>query len=350
MEVALSVGLDPYEMLKRAKISRAALSDTENRHSADAVVELLEESGLRSACESFGLLMAESRTFADLGPLSLLLQHVFTVGDVVRALIQYRRLMNDIITLECEEGGETSVIRWIIAPGYNRPQVVDLVMAVGYRVLSASSAGRWAADTAHFVHAAPSDLKAFRRIFGIRLEFNSAFNGYSCSREALQCRTVAPGAKMAGNARRLLSLVPPPSDAVPATDRVRHALAVLIPLGRATLTAVSADLGASPRTLQRLLILEGSNFASLLNEARKDLARYYLVASSHRVGVIAELLGYASTGSFSRWFVSQFGRPPLGWRQTDAKAAQPKNSESAAQETGLADEFPRYFRASPADF
>jgi len=65
-------------------------------------------------------LMAQCRTFASLGPLSLLLQHLRTVGDILEALNQYRRLMNDIFTLERIQGEDSSVFCWIVAPGFDQ--------------------------------------------------------------------------------------------------------------------------------------------------------------------------------------------------------------------------------------
>jgi AraC-like DNA-binding protein len=349
-DVARSAGLDPFDMLRRAGIGRRFLDDPENRYPADLVVTLLEESAVRSKCRSFGLLMAESRSFANLGPLSLLLQHLPTIDDVLRALIQYRRLMNDVITLKCERGGEASVIRWVIAPRYGTPQVIDLIVALGYLVLRGASQGRWTAEAVHFTHSPPGDLSAFRRIFAVRLEFESEFNGYSCSTASLRNRTAAPDPAMEGNARRLLNLVPFPLENAPAADRVRHALAVLIPIGRATVGPVAADLGVSPRTLQRSLALEETSFAFLLSEARKDMAQHYLANTRHSIGVVAALLGYSSSGSFSRWFVSLFGKSPLGWRRSMAAAAQSKEPAGANREFGLADEFERKFKASLADF
>lgn len=349
-DVARSVGLDPFAMLRRAKISALFLADPENRHSAAAIVDLLEDSASRSSCDSFGLRMAEYRSFGDLGPLSLLLQHLPTTGDVVLALIEYRRLMNDIVTLECEGDGEVSVIRWIMAPGRGKPQVIDLVVALGYRLLDAVSRGGWTAEAVHFTHSPPRDLSVYRRVFAAPLEFDSAFNGYSCSSASLRSPTYAAETKMAANARRLLSLVQLPLEYAPATDRVRHALAVLIPLGNATLGSVAAKLGQSPRTLQRLLSLEGTSFACLQNEVRKDMAHHYLASSKHTIREIAALLGYSSMSAFGRWFASQFGETPMGWRRTMADEDPPKATSGAKPEFDPREHFAGHFKGSPVDF
>ena len=83
IEVARHVGLDPFELLRSYEISPTFLDDPENRHAAEPIVELLEESARQSNCGAFGLLMAECRSFAELGPLCLLLERLPNVRSVV---------------------------------------------------------------------------------------------------------------------------------------------------------------------------------------------------------------------------------------------------------------------------
>src|SRR5262249_2580426 len=157
-------------------ISPSFLEDPENRCAARPVVDLLENSAKRSGCDSFGLLMAECRTFTSLGPLSLLLQHLPTVGDVMRAVIEYRRYINEIVRLELEDDGETAIFHLDIIPEFTNPQIVALAVAFGHTVFSSASGGRWKPDSIHFVRKAPDDLAIFRRMFTAPLHFESSFN------------------------------------------------------------------------------------------------------------------------------------------------------------------------------
>src|SRR4051794_26812545 len=97
IEVSYFVGLDPFELLRQANISPRFLDDPENRHAARPVNKLIEDAAAQSDCEHFGLLMSECRSFASLGPLSLLLEHLPTIGDVLDAVNDYRHLMTDVV-------------------------------------------------------------------------------------------------------------------------------------------------------------------------------------------------------------------------------------------------------------
>src|SRR5688572_14286621 len=85
LEVARFVGLDGRRMLRQAGISLEALEDPENRIPAAPIVRLLENSAEQSGCENFGLLMAEARSFASVGPLSLLLERLANAREIVNA-------------------------------------------------------------------------------------------------------------------------------------------------------------------------------------------------------------------------------------------------------------------------
>ena len=70
VEVARSVGLDPYKMLERARLPRSCLRNADLRISADAVAELLEASASAARVEDFALRLAQRRGLSNLGPLA----------------------------------------------------------------------------------------------------------------------------------------------------------------------------------------------------------------------------------------------------------------------------------------
>lgn len=313
LEVASSVGLDGYWMLRHAGIPASALQNPDNRLPAGIVVRLLEQSARRSGREDFGLLMAESRSFASLGPISLLLDRLANIREVLGALGLYRRHMNDIVMIDLEEVGETALIKIGFIAEFAKVQVTDFAVALGCTVLSGASRGHWQPATVHLTRPAPADPTAWRRFFQAPVEFDSLFNGFACPTSALDIANPNADPLMAAHAERLLRLVPLPREDSPASDRVRRSLALLLPNGQARLDPVAAQLGITPRALQRGLEAEGTTFAGLLGEVRRELAQVYL-DGAQSVTAVSEQLGYASPSAFTRWFVSEFGVSPHTWR------------------------------------
>ena len=318
LEVARSVGLDGQRLLREAAITPEVLSDPELRLPASAVIGLLDRSAALSGCEAFGVLMAEARSFSSLGPLSLLLERLPDVREVILAAIDFQRHMNDVVEISLEDEGDACLIRLDLAPGYWSVQAFDHVVAMAFRMLVAASGGRWQPDCVHLVRKAPADPAPWRRVMPVPIEFGDTFNGLSSTREAMLRPNPMADAAMARHARRLLHLLPVKPISETMRDRVRRAITLLLPSGRATIEQVAAQLGMSPRSLQRRLDDEGHQFAELLAEVRRELATAYLANSAHPVTTVAGLLGYASPSSFTRWFAGTFGASPQAWRAENA--------------------------------
>lgn len=98
--------------------------------------------------------------------------------------------------------------------------------------------------------------------------------------------------------------------------KVRKAIYLMLPIGRATIEQVAQGVGMNVRTLQRQLESTGAVFSDMVNSVRRDLVIHYMDNGSLSLGRIAESLGYSSYGSFVRWFTAQFGMTPTRWRNT----------------------------------
>jgi len=314
-EVARYAGLDPYVMLGRAGLHPSSLRDPENWIPANRVLALLDDSAARSGRDDFGVLLGECRSFGSLGPISLLLKHEVTLGDVIGSMIEYRGLLNDLLHLDLREEGGTTILEWNLIPGLRSAQGVNVLAAIAYRVLVDGAGVNWQPECLHFRHGRPRHIATFQRIFRCPLEFGSNFDGMSCSSGALSLRSISGDPELAFHARRLLNLMP----GIRRHDTIRERAASVFPFlmgnGEAQVEAVARCLGLSVRTLQRRLVDEGQSFSGLLNEVRRDLAVRYLTSSSHSVTDIAHLAGYSTPSSFIRWFVSEFGMSPTKWRR-----------------------------------
>jgi AraC-like DNA-binding protein len=91
---------------------------------------------------------------------------------------------------------------------------------------------------------------------------------------------------------------------------------------------VAKELRLSSRTLQRRLTEQGVTFQGLLEDARRELARHYLLHSSLELNETAYLLGYEDANSFFRAFHNWEGISPGQWRLTQ------KNSQRVQRAQG----------------
>ncbi len=101
-------------------------------------------------------------------------------------------------------------------------------------------------------------------------------------------------------------------------EKVKSILKPLLAGRRPAIEGVARELGMSPRTLQRRLADDGVTFQQLLQGARRELARHYLLHSSLELTETAYLLGYEDAHSFFRAFHDWEGSPPGEWRARHA--------------------------------
>jgi len=313
--VARHVGLNPYAMLSRAGLHPNSLSDSENWLSASHVLGLLRNSALRSGRDDFGVLLGECRTFASLGPVSLLLKHEGTLRDVITAMIEYRRLLNDLLHLTLRDDGRSAILEWNLIPGLQSSEGVSLLATIAYRVLVDGAGFMWQPDCIHFRHASPNQIATFKRVFRCSIEFDSDFDGMSLPSACLDLTNEFADPELARHARRLLDLMPGIRRSDSITERTKSTLPSLISAGRADTKSIAESLGLSARTLQRQLLSEGQSFTRLLNDVRRELALRYLSNSNQSITAVAHSTGYSALSSFNRWFVSEFGMPPGKWRR-----------------------------------
>ena len=317
--VAGFAGLDPDALLRSAGLGEALLDNADSMLSASAVAGLLEEAARQSGLGQFALLMAESRSLGSFGPVSLLLKHEPRVGDIIEAIVRHQHVVGDAVQFETAMIGDATFVRIGLSGSAPVVQLAELTLALVCRCIAAVLNRRWSPESVHFIHPAPADLRVYRRIFSCPVDFDSDFNGFVCTRDALQEQNPAGDEELAAHAERLLALLMPVPETGCASERVKRSLRLLLPEGRGTLEQVANGIGLTPRSLQRQLCREGASFGSVLRDVRRELAQNHLSALRH-VTMVAHMTGFQSIGSFTRWFNTQFGMSPTEWRRLAIEA------------------------------
>jgi len=219
IEIAASVGLDPYRLLRDAQIDPTLLAHPENWLGARPVGDLLERSARDSDRDDFALLLAECRTFASLGPISLVLKHQETLGQVIARLQEYRTRLNDVIGLALAVSEDVAIVQWTVVPEFAGPQIECLVSAVGYRALTEAMGRSWKPECVHFAMARPVEIQSYQRFFQCDLHFGAPFNGLSFNAGQLDIRNRGSDPALAQHAERLLKLIPAQTQAALTTRK-----------------------------------------------------------------------------------------------------------------------------------
>ncbi len=315
-EVARAAGLDPLAMLADAGLSAASLHDPDLRLPRDAVGALLEASALASGMENFGLRMAQSRQFSNLGPVALVAREEPTVRRVVRVLLRYSHLLNEAIYSKLEEADDIAVIheQLLVGEGRSLRQSTELMVGVMFCSLQFFLGAAWNPVRVCFVHAPPRDLALHLRVFGHTVAFGQDFNGIVCTRQDMDAPNPMADPVMARYARQVLE-ASSGAGSMSAVDSVRPILLMLLPSGECSIDRVAQQLGVDRRTVHRRLLREGTTFTQVLNTIRRELTAQYVEDGTRQLSQVAELLGFSALSAFSRWYRQQFGEAAVQRRR-----------------------------------
>ena len=315
VEVARSVGLDPYRQLKAAGLGRACLGDPDTMIPASAVGRLLEACAKVAGVEDFGLRMAETRRFSILGPIGLLLQEQPTVRRALTSITRYSRLHTDALAFGIEEDGQTAIFREerIIQARRPAPQASQLTMGALHRILRSLLGDAWKPERVCFSHEPPASVAAHVRFFGCPVDFRCDLNGFVCATKALDARLPKGDPVMARYAQQYLdSILKYPHSTT--ADKVRDFVRALLPSGRCSIEQVARHLGMDRRTVHRQLARDAETFSSIVDAVRAELAARYLTTTDRPLAEVADLLGFSGLSALSRWFSARFDCSASTWR------------------------------------
>lgn len=296
-------------MLLDAGLSPSVLDEPDLMIPVEAISRLLQASATVSGNESFGLCMTRSRQLSNLGAVGLLMRDQATLRDSLKMLMRYQAALSGTLLITVEESDGMVMIREAVVAGRHQSTRQRVELALGVMVSLIRQLVRnedWQPRCVYFEHAAPSDLSVHTQLFGRAIEFGHTSNGIICHKSDLDAPNPFADPAMARYAQMLVNDTVKSPESLLLND-VRRAILLLLPSGRCSIETVSEHLGVGPRTVQRRLAESDQRFSSLINDIRKELVMRYVFESDSSLTNIAEMLGFAVSSSFSRWYVTQFG-------------------------------------------
>ena len=326
VEVARSVGLDPYQQLGDAGIERSALLDPDIMIPAAAVARLLETSARAAAVEDLGLRMAETRHISNLGALGFVMREQPTLRKALESAAHYLRLQNEAVVMRIEESEGLAVIREDIVggiPGSMR-QATELILGVLHRILDTVLGTAWKPRAVCLTHDAPAGTTIHRRVFGVTVEFNQDFDGIVCLASDLDATIPAYDPAMARQVRRYLdSMLLQSSATMP--DKIRKLIVALLPSGACSVDRIAQHLGMDRRTVHRHLAPYGESYLSILDSVRVEMVMRYVSSGNRPLSEVASLVGFSSLSAFSRRINGRFGCSVSTWRRKKAQRSASAN-------------------------
>lgn len=313
------LGVAPADVLRHAGLPSGLFEQEKIRINTDELFALYRGLGQASNDPAIGLKLGTEPRIERYDPIAIAAVSARSFRDALGRLARYKQLVCPEELRIVERGDECRVqFRWLLAQEMEPPVLVDVCFArvvdiarrgTGARVIPKrlefrATSGRREMYQAHF--GCPAKLGARQNtIVFAKADLDRPFLTHNADLFA----TVAP--QLEAELKAALA-----SKAV--GEQVKGILKPLLAGRRPGIVDVARELGTSPRTLQRRLAEDGATFQHLLQEARRELARHYLLHSSLELNETAYLLGYEDAHSFFRAFHDWEGSPPGEWRARHA--------------------------------
>ena len=329
VDLGRTLGLDAARLVREAGLDPASLSLQDRWVPASAVTELLERSAAESGREDFGLLLAERRRLSNLGPLSLVIREEPDVRSALKLMVRHQHTYNESLHIRLTERNGIASVRLHLDIGERRStrQATELAVGAMHGILRGFLGTQWQPAETTFTHSAPRDRTTHLRLFGPHLEFDHEFTGMALYTTDLDTSNPMSDPLLRPYTQQLLESVDSTTQETAVRDRVQELVELLLPTGRCSADQVARSLGVDRRTVHRRLADEGHTYSEILDSTRLDLAGRVVAKQGRSLTEIADMLGFSSPASFTRWFRSHHGCSPSQWRRAASKDAAGEGTE-----------------------
>lgn len=315
------LGGEPETLLRRFGLDREVLSDDDGLIPITAHDLMLDTAAQELSCPDFGLRLAETQDLSILGPLAVAIEASSTVAAALDCASRYLFVHSPALRV----GVETDPLdrQGVVALAYRKdlrestysPQGIELGLGVVHRVAVSLLGGLPPVRSVLISHPPLSPVQRYLDYFGTDVRFGGPVAALCIQRHLLE-RTFS-GANEAIRTVAIDHLARhfrDPQQDFPA--QVRLGIAEALRTSRPTMASISRLFTIHPRTLQRRLSAEGTSFAVILDEVRREAAHRYLTTTDLPVGQIALMVGFGEQSSLTHAIRRWYGTSPRELRQT----------------------------------
>ncbi|BAD55973.1 AraC family transcriptional regulator [Nocardia farcinica] len=313
------LGGDAEEFAAAVGLPVAALDADDLLVPDQAVAAVLELAAHRLDRPDLGLRIARRQDLDMLGPLALAIRNSPTLAHVLECTSRYLFVHARSLSLEIEPDphGERGVLalRYGVRPGLPTPvQGTDLGLGFVHRAIQRLVAPRYGLRSVELPYRPSAPAAAYEEFFGAPVRTGRPAALLRVPAE-LADRPLSGGDE---NLHRLALafLAEQATETGAATaPKVRAAVQQLLGTTPPEIGVVARLLAMHPRTLQRSLAAEGTGFAAILDDVRRQQARRYLTTTTMPLAQVASLLGLAEQATLTRCCRRWWGRTPTQVRR-----------------------------------
>jgi AraC-like DNA-binding protein len=278
-----------------------------------AALELTENPAL-------GLAVGADYSSISHGILGHLISHSDTLGDALKVLCRYQRLLSGGDFLELvEDRSEASLTYHADDPDPDLwPTVVERAFASVVTVATGEAMGRFTLKAVEFDYPKPRHSSAYSALFAAPCRFGAPKSRLIFPRSHMGLRMRNRHSSLHAVLSREVEATHPGliEDKRGTRARLWKTLPNLLDRGAISAEEASNALGVSERTLHRRLSLEGATYSELLDKARFERSIRLMGAPDASIEEIAMACGFQDNSGFYRALKRWTGMTPRAFRRS----------------------------------
>lgn len=312
--------INPLTLLRQEQLPSTVLRTPDLMISYESFAHLLNQGADTANYPLFGMTLASYQGLKTFGPLGSIAAGYDTIQRSLEAIQKHFHFHAQGVTSELRVEGREARLAIDFKLNTNIPlaQLIELSIMLGYNVLREMAPADMAGACLHLAHSALAPIDEYRKHTPVPILFGQARNAIVFPSAILRERPEPPSEEIRQSMESFLQAQATDHEK-PLLHTVSALIHELIPAGEATLAAIASLMRTHVRTLQRKLSAEGSDFRTLLDAARFQIARIAL-ERGESITDLALNLGYSELSAFSRAFKRWAGVSPQQW--SPAKSGQ----------------------------
>jgi AraC-like DNA-binding protein len=309
------LGFSPEALLRQAGLPTGLFHQEKTLVSTEEFFALYRGIAGATNDPGFGLKLGTEDRVERYDPIRITALSARSFRDALQRMARYKQLTCPEEIRVAERGNECAVqFVWLMAHKKEPVFLVDMCFAWIVAIAS-RGVGRHLSPKRVEFQRTPAHREMYEAHFRCPVKFKANQNALTFSKADMELPFVTYNAE-------LLAMVAPQLEAEleeqlghkTFSEQAKAILKRLLAGQRPGIQDLARELHLSTRTLQRRLTEQGITFQRLLEEARRELARHYLLHSSLELNQTAYLLGYEDANSFFRAFHHWEGTSPGQWR------------------------------------
>lgn len=309
-------GGDPDVLLAIAGVDLADAGCDDRFIPLRSAIAAVETAATLLDVPDFGRQLGRRQSIDILGPVAVAARTAVTVAEALDVLVTHMDSHSPGISARMTAHIDPELRRFeygfLLRPVPPQAQALELALGLTLQVLRLFLGAGYRPVAVHIPHPPLTADSEYREFFGCPPLFNEPVAGFTLRASDLQrplnhdplAHRVALAYLSDTHGRR----------APDVADTVGSIIRQLLPTGELSAEAVARQFDVHVKTLQRRLVAEGTNYAELVDGARRELAHRLLTGTDLPVSQVSRRLGYAEHSVFTRACKRWFGVTPTAYR------------------------------------